>query len=386
VTVDPAPSSQLRVALVASSYHPYFGGVEEHVRQIARELIDSDVLVELWTVDRGEHLGERFVDGIFVRYLPTPLPARSVRAMGRFAVHAVGARRRWMRARSQFRPDVIHVHCFGPNGIYALAMHRRTRIPLAVTSHGETIGDDNSGYERSRLLRGRLTDALADAAFVTAPSEYVLDDLRTRFALRGGEVVPNGVDISIRPRPNPTNRGDAPYFLAVGRLGRMKGFDLLIDAYGRSGLSPTHRLLIAGDGPEREALSQVARQCGVLEQITFLGRIGPQDVADAMAGSRAVVVPSRSEAFGIVALEAWRSGTALIMTSRGGASEFVRDGVDGLLVDPLDAEALADAMVTLASDEAVRDALAARGHARLHEFTWHRVAERYLRLYQRILS
>jgi glycosyltransferase involved in cell wall biosynthesis len=166
----------------------------------------------------------------------------------------------------------------------------------------------------------------------------------------------------------------------------MKGFDLLIDAYGRSGLSPTHRLLIAGDGPEREALSQVARQCGVLEQITFLGRIGPQDVADAMAGSRAVVVPSRSEAFGIVALEAWRSGTALIMTSRGGASEFVRDGVDGLLVDPLDAEALADAMVTLASDEAVRDALAARGHARLHEFTWHRVAERYLRLYQRILS
>jgi glycosyltransferase involved in cell wall biosynthesis len=382
VTTDPVPSARLRVALIASSYHPYFGGVEEHVRHVARELTESGVLVEVWTVDRGEHLGERVVDGILVRYLPTPLPARSVGAMRRFGLRAPRAWWRWTRAHKQFRPHVMHVHCFGPNGIYALALHRRTGTPIGVTSHGETIGDDNSGYQRSKLLRARLTDALTAAAFVTAPSEYVLEDLRNRFGLRGGEVVPNGVDMSIQPRPSAKWLEDGPFFLAVGRLGRMKGFDLLIEAFSRSELSQTHRLLIAGDGPEHDALARLAGQREVSEQVRFLGRLGSQDVADVMAQARAVVVPSRSEAFGIVALEAWRSGTALIMTSRGGASEFVHDGVNGLLVDPLDAGGLAEAMMKLANDDGARDALATVGHNQVGEFTWRRVAAGYQRLYE----
>jgi glycosyltransferase involved in cell wall biosynthesis len=250
-----------------------------------------------------------------------------------------------------------------------------------VSSHGETIADDNGAYRRSKLLRDRLTSAVAESAFVTAPSEYVLDDLRARFGLRGGEVVPNGVDLSVRPRATAERLEAAPFFLGVGRLGQMKGFDLLVDAYARSGLASTHRLLIAGDGPERDALVQRAQQKGVSAGIRFLGRLEPQQVADAMAQSRAVVVPSRSEAFGIVALEAWRSGAALIMTSRGGAAEFVQDGVDGLLVDPLDTAELTAALLKLATDDGLRDALAASGHIRLHSFTWSRTGEAYTRLY-----
>jgi glycosyltransferase involved in cell wall biosynthesis len=382
VTTDGVLPQPLRVALVASSYHPYFGGVEEHVRHVARELVESGALVEVWTVDRGEHLGDRTVDGILVRYLPTPLPARSVGAIGRFGLRAPGTWWQWMRAHTQFQPDVMHVHCFGPNGIYALALHRRTRTPLAVTSHGETIGDDNRAYQRSRLLRARLTTALAEAAFVTAPSEYVLDELRRNFGLHTGQVVPNGVDSSIRPRDSRTRIESAPFFLGVGRLGRVKGFDLLIDAFKRSDLAPTHKLLIAGDGPERNALARMAHDHRISDAVRFLGRLGSQDVADAMAQARAVVVPSRSEAFGIVALEAWRSGTALIMTSHGGASEFVRDGLDGVLVDPFDADALANALATLAHDDVVRDALASRGHDRVGEFGWRRAAQAYLRLYR----
>jgi glycosyltransferase involved in cell wall biosynthesis len=100
-----------------------------------------------------------------------------------------------------------------------------------------------------------------------------------------------------------------------------------------------------------------------------------------MAQARAIVVPSHSEAFGIVALEAWRSSAALIMTSRGGASEFVSDGVDGLLVDPEDLTTLAQAMRVIASDEALRERLATAGSKRVCDFTWRRVAEEYLQLY-----
>ena len=102
---------------------------------------------------------------------------------------------------------------------------------------------------------------------------------------------------------------------------------------------------------------------------------------DAMSGALAVVVPSRVEAFGIVALEAWRSGAPLVMTNRGGGPGFVRDGIDGILVDPEDSDALADALVRVSSDEELRARLGAAGRARVGEFTWARVAHAYEELY-----
>lgn len=376
----PANSSQLRIALISSSYHPYFGGVEEHVRQVARHLADAGAAVEVWTVDRGEHLGEKLVDDILVRYLPTPLPARAIGGLARFTASAPAAWVRWRHAYREFKPDLLHVQCFGPNGVYALALHRRTGTQLVVTSHGETLADDGSVYRRSRLLRDSLANALTQATFVTAPSEYVLKDLRTSYGLHGGAVVPNGVDLGIQPDLATRRLEYGPYLLGVGRLGHMKGFDLLIEAYALSGVTGTYRLLIGGDGPEHAALAALAAARGLSDRVRFLGRLQPQAVADAMAQARAIIVPSRTEAFGIVALEAWRSGTALVMTDRGGAREFVRDGVDGLLVDPEDGAALAQAVRTIATDDVLHDRLASAGQKRVSAFTWARVVEQYLQL------
>ncbi|WP_396655860.1 glycosyltransferase family 4 protein [Microbacterium sp.] len=372
-------AAPLRVALVTSSYAPYIGGVEEHVRQVARHLAAQGVEVEVWTVDRsgGHRVAE--VEGITVRYLPAPLPARTVSAMARFALAWPRAWLTWKRAYREFAPDVLHVHCFGPNGVYALGLHRTFGVPLGVTSHGETIGDDHGAFRRSKLLRRNLTDALGVAAFVTAPSEYVLRDLRAEFGLSGGDVVPNGVDLAIGPSGSPME--SEPHVLGVGRLGRMKGFDLLIDAFAESGIARDHLLLIAGEGPERNALLQHAADREVAARVRLVGRLGEQQVADAMAGAKVVVVPSRSEAFGIVALEAWRSGTALIMTERGGAAEFLRDGEDALLVDPENRAAFAATLHRVVSDDALRDRIAAAGRRRIAEFSWSRTAETYVQLY-----
>ena len=93
------------------------------MRRVAGELAAlDDTEVEVWTVDRGEHLGERELDGIRVRYLPTPLPARNARSMLGMLKDAPPAWRAWARARREFRPELLHVHCFGPNGVYALAL------------------------------------------------------------------------------------------------------------------------------------------------------------------------------------------------------------------------------------------------------------------------
>lgn len=367
---------------MSSSYAPYFGGVEEHVRQVAIELQRDHVDVEVWTVDRGESLGVRVVEGVNVRYLPTPLPARSFRAVVHFARRFPTAWRQWMAAYRQFRPQVLHVHCFGPNGMYAVALQRRTHVPLVLTSHGETFMDDHGVFQSSAILRLGLRRAIALASGVTAPSEYVLRDLRESYGLTGGTVVPNGVDLELHAGAEVAFQADGRrYLLGVGRLGVMKGFDLLIEAFATADLDPGIRLVIGGDGPERARLRELIERRGLDGRVELVGRLSPTSVANAMTGALAVVVPSRIEAFGIVALEAWRSGAPLVMTSRGGARGFVRSGVDGILVDPEDTPVLASALRQVTSDAGLRGRLAAAGRARVGEFTWERVAHAYEELY-----
>lgn len=376
-----ADATALRIALIASSFAPHVGGVEEHVAQIAREMSARGHMVEVWAVDRGvrPHRPLTGHDGaeISVRYLPTPLPARSPKAMLRFATRWPTAWRAWRRAHRRLRPDVLHVHCFGPNGIYADALRRRYRTPLVLTSHGETLGDDSNVYARSALLRDRLRRAIASASAVTTPSRYVLDDLRAHYGLRAGNTVPNGVDLDVRA-DDISPSGD--YLFAVGRLGAAKGFDLLIDAFAQA-RPPGVRLLIGGDGPEHDALRQHTERAGVGDDVQLLGRLSPEQVAGYMSRATAVVVPSRSEAFGIVALEAWRSGAPLVMTSRGGAAEFVHDGVDGILVDPTDVAALSAALLRVLGDADLRNVLRARARERVSQFTWAAVGDQYQALY-----
>ena len=350
------------------------------MRQVARELKSDGVEVEVWTVDRGESLGVRDIDGVTVRYLPTPLPAKSPGAALRFLLRLPSAWRRWTDARRRFEPDLLHVHCFGPNGAYALAMGRRSTLPLIITSHGETVADDHAVFERSALLRRALRRGLAAAVEVTAPSQFVIDDLRANHGLIGGAVVPNGVVLET-PDGAETQTPRGRYLLGVGRLGRMKGFDLLINAFAHANLAPDIRLVIAGDGPEHARLHEAAEQLGVGARVELAGRLDAAAVARAMSNALAVVVPSRMEAFGIVALEAWRSGAPLIMTNRGGAPEFVNDGSDAILVDPEDTAALGDALTCVCADDRLRSQLVVAGRERVVEFTWARVAHAYERLY-----
>ena len=377
-TEGPDALRRYRIALVASSYHPHAGGVEEHVRQVARCLVGLGHEVEVWTVDRGQHLGVSRVDRIKVRYLPTPLPARSTSALARFGVRLPGAAARWWRAYRSFRPDVLHVHCFGPNGVYAELLSRATSTPLLVSGHGETFMDDDNVFERSALLRRSLRGALARARRVTACSQVALEDLQGRFGLAGGIVVWNGVDLSLG---NPGSDREQPAVVfAVGRIEHMKGFDLLVEAFDGGDLAADTRLVIGGDGAARGALMADVTRRGLDPQVTFTGRLSPREVAHWMEAASVVVVPSRREAFGIVALEAWRAGTPLVVTNRGGPSEFVRDGVDGLLVDPEDVGALARCIGRVLADRELAERLAREGLISVQRFDWDRVAETYLRL------
>ena len=374
-----------RIALISSSYAPRFGGVEEHVRNVAAQLVRRGHSVSVWTVRLAGDPDAGLVDGIPVRYLPCPLPSRDLRAAARFAVALPAALAAWRAAVRVDAPEILHVHCFGPNGTYAAAIARWARLPWLVSSHGETFADATGVYGQSALLRASLRSALRRADAVTGCSAVTLADLEARFGLEPGrgEVVMNGLDLEEPEAPVPAHLPER-YVAAVGRVVETKGFDLLLRAFARADLGPDVHLAVGGDGPALADLRVLADELGVTDRTRFLGRLTRSEVGGLMRGAQLVAVPSRTEPFGITVLEGWRSGAAVLATRHGGPPEFVADGVDGLLVDPLDVEAFAGTLARVLADGALRARIGDAGRDRVREFTWSATTERYEAVYERI--
>jgi glycosyltransferase involved in cell wall biosynthesis len=388
-----------RIALLPSSFPPSLGGVEELTRHLALTLGDAGDQVEVWTGHVNDRTPEtvEILDGLVVRRLPLPLPATNWSAVYRSAVTGTRSLMSLRSAVAAFRPDVLHVQCFGPNGAYALALSRITGLPLVVSLQGETVMDDADVFDSSRVLRFSLRAALRSAAAVTGCSAFTLADAVDRFSLepgRGG-VIPNGVELDGEPVSmgdpgpfaSPGGGSDRPYILALGRVVEKKGFDLLLAAY--AAIDEDRRsadLVIGGQGEALEGLRRSASELGVAERVHFVGRLSRERVAGAMAGASVFVMPSRLEPFGIVILEAWRAGTTVVATNRGGPPEFVHDGSDGILVDPFDTEGFAGALEGLLAHPERRRRMAEAGRARVPEFAWPAVAEQYRRLYASVVA
>jgi glycogen(starch) synthase len=384
-----------RIALIPSSYPPSLGGVEELTRHLALTLVAAGDEVEVWTApaDDSNRESVEIRDGLVVRRYPMHLPASSWSAVQRSLTSGTRTLLSLRRAVAAFRPDVLHVQCFGPNGAFAAALSRITGIPLVITLQGETMMDDGDIFEISKSLRAALRSGIKHASAVTGCSAFTLSDAERRFGLEPGrgQVVWNGVDLEGGTPPGPgaaalvlglTGPGPKPYILALGRVVEKKGFDLLLAAY--AAIEPSERsadLVIGGAGGSLESLKQAAVTLGVEHQVHFPGRLSREDVATAMAGSELFIMPSRLEPFGIVILEGWRAGVTVVATTRGGPPEFVRDGTDGVLVDPFDTDAFAATLTGLLRDPDRRRSIAGAGRARVKSFAWPVIAEEYRHIY-----
>jgi glycosyltransferase involved in cell wall biosynthesis len=400
-----------RIAILPSAYPPAVGGVEELTRHLALALADAGDEVEVWTLHADDARPETVEvrDDLIVRRFPMPLPATKWSSLHRSAT--IGPRTLFSlrNAADAFRPDILHVICFGPNGAYATALARLTGRPLVVTLQGETVMDDTDIFDTSRVLRSALRRGLRAAAAVTACSAFTLDDAEQRFGLEPGRglVIPNGVDLAgnhsriADPPTDPTDPTDQtdpvdqpdlpdrPYIVALGRVVEKKGFDLLLAAYAAYAAIQENRttpdLVIGGTGPAMDGLVETAESLHVAHRVHFPGRLHRHQVARMMAGAELFVMPSRLEPFGIVILEGWRAGVAVMATNRGGPPEFVHDGVDGVLVDPFDTPSFAAALEQLLTDDVHRRSVAAAGAARVTTFAWPAIAERYRAVYTSVL-
>ncbi len=373
-----------RVALCPSSYAPNLGGVEQLSARLAASLIASGCHVGVVTSQWPPALPEsETIDGVLVQRVNFAAPERRIVPLVRFAVEFARSGWRTVSIMRRLGADVVHVQCVSVNALYALIAARVLRLPLVVTLQGELTMDTHQLYQRSRLLPRLLRHLLRHADAVTACSGQTLLEAETLLGVQTGErgsVIYNGVDLTeFEVPPLATERGR--YILAIGRHVPEKGFDLLIEAYAKLGRDDV-RLVIAGDGPERQALERLAKDLGVADRVDLPGRADRAQTVQLFRNCEFFVLPSRHEPFGIVNVEAMASGKAILAASVGGVPEIVHDRKNGLLVRPEDAAALADGMRVLLDDPDLRNRLGAAGRNDAREYSWPHITEQYLAVYE----
>jgi glycogen(starch) synthase len=245
----------------------------------------------------------------------------------------------------QFRPDVIHIICCSTNLPYAVLLSRLLQIRLMVSTHGEIGMDAGHLYQSRNFLSNNLGKFANYASNVTACSKATADEFSAYCPNVKCDVLRNGVDLTEFSDPDDTGHvaADFKYVFAYGRLVPQKGFSNLLRAWK---LVNAHgaKLLIAGDGPDRQLLLDLVEQLEIQNSVEFLGRLNRLEVAHYLRDACAFVLPSIHEPFGLVILEAMAARVPVIATKVGGVPEFVEDGRTGTLVESGDTDGLAAAI------------------------------------------
>lgn len=274
--------------------------------------------------------------------------------------------------------SVLHANGAAP-AQWLVPVARSNRLPLLSHLHAPY------------LRRSRFVNLLHQADLIVGVSAEV-----TRAILGDGmpaeraQVIYNGVDMArltavagsdLRQSLGIPN--EAVVLAAVGSLVQHKGYDILLRALGQIDPLIDLHLLIAGDGPERGALEQLANELGLRPRVHFLGFV--EDTPSVYRSSDVLALASRREGFGLVAAEAGFFGLPVVATKVGGIPEVVADGVSGMLVPPDDPAAMAAALARLVQDGEHRRALGEAGRQRAqHMFSTRRMTDEFEAAYERL--
>ncbi|MGQ9696727.1 MAG: glycosyltransferase family 4 protein, partial [Armatimonadota bacterium] len=282
-----------------------------------------------------------------------------------------------------YNPHVVHAHGYRAAWVCTLAGVLTTFPPLVVTAHNLFPSD------AERLAAAGVRMALARAHTVIAITQAVANSLSNAgIKAQRLRVIPNGIATPIPKRCRHEVRdalgisNGAPVLIVAARLMEDKGVAWALKAHAllRSRI-PAAILLVAGDGPDRDALELMASELELGNSVRFLGF--RDDVADLLAASDVCLVPSIAEGQSLVALEAMALGTPVVATSAGGLAEIILDGETGLLVPPMDHVALADATFGILSNPHLAEGLARAGRRHIGQhYTSDLMVDRVAKVYR----
>jgi glycosyltransferase involved in cell wall biosynthesis len=277
-------------------------------------------------------------------------------------VHLRDARFLWNLTR-EYRPTCMVANFGAANLMLLVGLARRVRHRIAWYHTVSAAIDANWSRSRFRLaaLRFRKQLVLRTATAVVAPSEAARRDAVNSMGVAASRCLVRSHAIrdpfTEQPELERLQSG-GELVICVGRLDPNKGQDVLIGAIPLlTDEFPGLQVEFVGDGPSATDLMLLAAQLGVASRCNFTGALHPTEVLRRMRRATVVAVPSRAEAFGVVALEALSVGTPVVASAVGGLSEIVRDGVDGFLVPPSDPGAMASRIAQVLRSPGLKNTL-----------------------------
>jgi glycosyltransferase involved in cell wall biosynthesis len=363
----------LRVLQIGNFYPPHRGGIGSYLQELCaglQKFVDLQVLVSNLTPQTTCEM----IDGVKVRRVGMwAYPARSP------ICPAMALAIRRMPA------DIVHFH--HPNPV--------TMFSYLLSGHpGKLIISYHSDIVRQKILKRMVQPILSLGfqrcnAFIASSSNYVESSAVLRKYRDRCRVIPYGISTDVTAIDqrvvDEIRRLHGPrVVLSVGRLVYYKGFEFLIRAMS----TVRAKLLIVGEGPLRPRLEEEVRRLRLSARVSFLGDV--EQLAHYYHAADVFVLPSvaRSEAFGIVQLEAMACGKPIVNTSLDSGVPFVSpDNITGLTVAPRDSRALAEAINTLLEQDELRVRLGEAGRLRVKsEFSSESMIHRTLDLYKEVLA
>ena len=350
----------MKIAMVGQ-FPPHVGGVGVHIHTLAKKLVSEGHEVYVITYP---HKDIKDIDGIHV------IGTKGLNIPGvRGLMFKINAKRALNELLEKEDIDIIHGHYLFPAGAAAVEVGKERGIKTYVTAHGSDMFEL---YKKQQLMRSTLKKVLRDADVVLAVSNA----LRHEIIATGVQGISaktklcwNSVDIDkFSSKENDSFKKenkleDKPIVLFVGNLIKRKNVDSLLEAKKIS--SGDYYLVIVGDGPEFKKLAKKVEDENIRDVI-FTG--SRNDVENIIPSCDMLVLPSFSESFGLVLIEALACGKPVIGSDVGGITEIINDDV-GLLVDPNKVSSIAGAIDKLINDDDLRLVLSLNARNRAIDFS-----------------
>jgi len=378
--VDP---TDLRIALFSGNYNYVRDGANQALNRLVDYLQRQGVNVRIYspTTDTPAFAPT----GDLVSVPSIPIPGRGEYQLG------IALSPRLRRDLAEFAPNIVHISSPDIVGHRAVTWARRRKIAAVASVH--TRFDTYLEYYRLQwlepLVRILLRRLYRRCEAIMAPAESTAAVLRAQRMNREIAIWARGID---REQFNPARRDmdwrrslgikDEEVVIAfLGRIVMEKGLDVFADAIRElDGRKVKHRVLVIGEGPARPWFEQQ------LPTAIFVGHQEGADLARALASTDVLLNPSITEAFGNVTLEAMACALPVVAAEATGATNLVRDGVTGMLVDYSDIEGFADALEAYARDPELRRRHGEAGLEVAKTMDWDRINSEVLRVYRRALA
>lgn len=370
----------MRVLQLGKYYHPYKGGIENHLYVLCNE-IKKHVALEVVVSNTKPRSERSVVEGV---------PVLRCAEVANVSSTSICPTMPLALGRTSY--DILHVHFPHPMGVLSYLSSRKPAFhSLVVSYHSDIVRQKRLLTLYAPLMNAvlRRADAIVCASPAYRDSSPPLQPYRGKC-----EVLPYGIDLGHFRRTPAHERAAAeirqrfghPLILSVGRHVYYKGFEYLI----RAMRSVSGHALLIGDGPLRPSLQRLAHEAGVADRVHFLGEVHDENLISYYLAADIFVLPSiaRSEAFGIVQLEAMAGGLPVVNTALDSGVPFVsRHGESGLTVPPKDPDALAKALQELIAQPERRAKLGEAGRRRVTaEFSKELMAEGMMTLYRQVRS